>query len=415
MLLLRVILNMDKGLSNLFSFIKNTIKKQEQQKLRGLNDYNMVNVVRKANRELGMHSNVLYSLLDPNGLHYQGDLFLSLFIEHVLEMSLDDFGEDIEVRAEEITTANRRIDFTIKSSKHYIGIEMKVNAPDKEDQIKDYYEYLVEEAKNDNLQQVQMYYLTKFGAQASTYSTGTGPITVKLISFKQHIINWINHCQNKVRNIANLNLAFENYRNIVHKITKAYKGNVVTIPDELAKSDAKHLLESALKLDRHMLSIKGNSLFAFFEQVKASLEKAGYSDISASMANQDYVATNANCCKWFEKPYGYKGHVGYYFDCGFSDDLYLLVEIATDHLHFGIVTCINATARYELVDTPETRFSPGLAHRKWKSFKQWHSKDCGNIRSLDDTAIELLLGFEGSKLKGDILALINSVKALSSV
>ncbi|WP_082287488.1 PD-(D/E)XK nuclease family protein [Moritella viscosa] len=334
---------------------------------------------------------------------------------HVLDIDLADFGSDIEVRAEEITADNRRIDFTIKSSKYYIGIEMKVNAADQKNQIKDYYDFLLEEAKHNNQQQVQMYYLTKFGVQPSTDSIGSSSASVKLISFKQHILSWIDHCQHEVRNIANLNLAFEDYRNIVHKITKSYKGNVVTIPDELAKSDAKHLLESALKLDRHMLSIKGNSLFAFFEQVKASLEKAGYSDISASMANQDYVATNGNCCKWFENPYGYKGHVGYYFDCGFSDDLYLLVEIATDHLHFGIVTCINATARYELVDTPETRFSPGLAHRKWKSFKQWHSKDCGNIRSLDDTAIELLLGFEGSKLKGDILALINSVKALSSV
>ncbi|WP_082287489.1 PD-(D/E)XK nuclease family protein [Moritella viscosa] len=71
---------MEKGFWDLFIFIENTIKKQEQQKLRGLNDYNMVNVVRKANQEVGMHSNVLYSLLDPNGLHYQNDLFLSLFI-----------------------------------------------------------------------------------------------------------------------------------------------------------------------------------------------------------------------------------------------------------------------------------------------------------------------------------------------
>jgi len=402
---------METEFSNLFSFIENTIKKQEQQKLRGLNDYNMVNVVRKANHEVGMHSNVLYSLLDPKGLHYQGDLFLSLFIEHVLKMPLDDFGEDIEVRAEEITTANRRIDFTIKSSKHYIGIEMKVNASDKKDQIKDYYEYLVEEAKNDNLQHVKMYYLTKFGTQPSTDSAGT--TTVEMISFKQHILSWIDYCQHEIRNIANLNLAFEDYRNIVHKITKAYKGNVVTIPDELAKSDSKNLLESTLRLDRDMLSIKGNTLLSFFEQVKASLEQAGYDDISASMANKDDVATKDTCYKWFENPYGYKGHVGYYFDCGFGDDLYLLIEVATDHLHFGIVTCTNTTGQYELIDTPETKPSLGLNHRKWKSLKQWYSKDYGNIRSLkSDDTIKLLLYFEGSKLETCILNLINKVNKL---
>ena len=75
---------MDKEFCDLFGFIENIVKRQELQKLRGLNDYNMVNAVRKANLEVGMHSNVLYSLLDPNGLHYQGELFLSLFIDKVL-------------------------------------------------------------------------------------------------------------------------------------------------------------------------------------------------------------------------------------------------------------------------------------------------------------------------------------------
>jgi hypothetical protein len=49
----------------LFSCINDTLIKQEAQKRRGLNDYNMVNVVRKASHEVGMHSNVIYSLLNP--------------------------------------------------------------------------------------------------------------------------------------------------------------------------------------------------------------------------------------------------------------------------------------------------------------------------------------------------------------
>lgn len=133
--------------SALFVLVEQTITKQNQQKLRGLNDYNMVNIVRKANEEVGMHSNILYSLLDPHGLHYQDALFLNLFIEKVL--SIPNFGTNIRVFAEYRTDKDRRIDFVIKSDQHYIGIEMKVNANDQKNQVYDYYEYLKKESQAD--------------------------------------------------------------------------------------------------------------------------------------------------------------------------------------------------------------------------------------------------------------------------
>ena len=114
----------------------------------------MVNVVRKENAEVGMHSNVIYSLIDPNGQHYRGDLFLKLFIKYVLadeEIKIDDFGEIISVKAEESTFGNRRIDFTIKSSNYYIGIEMKIDANDLKDQLSHYEKDLLLKAKNDKV------------------------------------------------------------------------------------------------------------------------------------------------------------------------------------------------------------------------------------------------------------------------
>ena len=111
---------LDENYINFFEELKRFNEKQKKQKQRGLNDYNMVNVVRKENAEVGMHSNVIYSLIDPNGLHYQDDLFLQIFIKDVLE--IHDFGDILSVNAEESTNENRRVDFTIKSSNYYIGI-----------------------------------------------------------------------------------------------------------------------------------------------------------------------------------------------------------------------------------------------------------------------------------------------------
>ena len=54
---------------------------QNQQRRRGLNDYNPLSIVLKINDEVRLHSRMLHSFLDPNGEHYQGSLFLDKFLE----------------------------------------------------------------------------------------------------------------------------------------------------------------------------------------------------------------------------------------------------------------------------------------------------------------------------------------------
>lgn len=229
---------------NLFSEITKIKTEQQQQKQRGLNDYNIVNVVRGENQEVGMHSNVIYSLLNPNGLHFQGDLFLKLFIEIVL-LEIGDMGQNIEIKAEESTDENRRIDFTIKSDKYYIGIEMKVDARDLKEQIYHYHQYLKDEAKHDKNQKVIMYYLTKDGKDAPSFSRcredGNGDfvdgVAIYRISFAQHILNWLDASQKEVKNITNLNEALENYKNIVKKITNQYLSNITPIHEYFIKDE----------------------------------------------------------------------------------------------------------------------------------------------------------------------------------
>ena len=225
---------LDEKYINFFEKIRLFKEEQKKQKQRGLNDYNMVNVVRKENAEVGMHSNVIYSLIDPNGLHYQDDLFLKIFIKDVLE--INDFGDILSVQAEESTNENRRVDFTIKSNNYYIGIEMKVDASDLENQISHYYDDLKEKASKDSNQEVIIYYLTKNGKDASLNSHNN-KLEYKRISFENHILTWIENCQKEVKNITNLNEAFENYKDIVKKITNKYEGRVMSLKNELLKNE----------------------------------------------------------------------------------------------------------------------------------------------------------------------------------
>ena len=266
-----------------FDFIKDILEKQQAQKSRGMNDYNMVNVVRNEYSEEGMHSNVIYSLLDYNGLHYQDDLFLNLFVEKVLGIKLKDFGKILEIQVEEETEEKRRVDFTIKSENYFVGIEMKVNAGDSDNQIFDYYNYLEDKA---NKKEVIIYYLTKYGNDASEDSKKD--VKIKKISFKDDILNWIDACQNEVKNITNLNVALENYKNIVEKITNKYKGNVVRLADKLKKNKKQYEIalslneESLDKLKEYKMAsyvkdelviMRKESINHFFQKIKANLEK----------------------------------------------------------------------------------------------------------------------------------------------
>ena len=224
---------LDEKYINFFEKIKLFKEEQKKQKQRGLNDYNMVNVVRKENAEVGMHSNIIYSLIDPNGLHYQDELFLQIFIKGVLE--INNFGDILSVQAEESTNENRRVDFTIKSSNYYIGIEMKIDAVDLENQISHYYDDLKEKASKDLNQEVIIYYLTKNGKDASFHSHRE--IEYRKISFEKHILQWIENCQKEVRNITNLNEAFENYKDIIKKITNNYEGRIKLLENELSNNE----------------------------------------------------------------------------------------------------------------------------------------------------------------------------------
>lgn len=45
-----------------FEEIKSFLEKQKRQRMRDLNDYNILNVARNENQEIGIHFNVIYSL-----------------------------------------------------------------------------------------------------------------------------------------------------------------------------------------------------------------------------------------------------------------------------------------------------------------------------------------------------------------
>lgn len=405
-----------------FEVIREFKNKQASQKMRGLNDYNIVNVVRKANHEVGMHSNVIYSLINPDGLHYQGNLFLNIFIDKVL--NIKDFGNIESVQAEEVTSSldkNKRIDLTIKSNKYYIGIEMKIDHHDSKNQLFNYYEDLKNKAKTNDIpeENVIIYYLTKNGKDADKKSCNG--IYYNRISFEKHILNWIDACQKEVRNITNLNEAFENYKTIVQKITKNYNSKVLNMKDFLQEDDNINFLSEVFELKNNIHKILGNTLFRLFQHIDEYISKdSKYPKIEKEMLinKQEYIYDKAKCANWFYNDEGnLKGlqkteYIGSFYKL--TDNILFRVEVATHNFHIGLVSYELNDGKYKIVN-PNIELEKiaqqykDLEYRNWRRAK-WYSINCGRFISLTNENEECYKNFSTCFLKEKINNLIKFVE-----
>lgn len=128
---------------------------------------------------------LIYELLNPYGSHYQGNIYLKLFVEHVLK--IDNFNyTGARVFREYLTSQNRRIDLVIENSTITIPIEVKIYADDQVNQLNDYFKM----ARGANV-----FYLTLFERDPDKKSIGNmNTNVITNITFKKDIVNWIDRC-----------------------------------------------------------------------------------------------------------------------------------------------------------------------------------------------------------------------------
>lgn len=190
--------------------IKINQKYKEIQKLKGEN-FNIFSILKLERNEVQTHSNFIYELLNPEGSHNQKDRFLKLFLKNVLKLSDDD--KTLNVYQEYLTSHNRRIDFVIETEAYQIGIEMKIDAGDQDDQLIDYARELGLKEREPKL-----YYLTLTGYEASEKSSGK-ELKYELLSFENDIFHWIEECIQISATIPLLREGLVHYKNLISKIT----------------------------------------------------------------------------------------------------------------------------------------------------------------------------------------------------
>ncbi|WP_323066107.1 PD-(D/E)XK nuclease family protein, partial [Aeromonas jandaei] len=118
-------------------------------------NFNLFSILNIEKDEVGTHSRFIYELLNPRGAHNLGYFPVKTLLEII---NLDVDAHSMEVRREDLTRSGRRIDFTISTKSHLIGIEMKIDAGDQCNQLNDYYDELFFRAKNNK--KISIFYLT---------------------------------------------------------------------------------------------------------------------------------------------------------------------------------------------------------------------------------------------------------------
>ena len=246
----------------------------DRQRAMGKHDYNIFTLFHYFSDEVNLHSNFIASLLDPNGDHYKGDLFLKLFLEMC---GIDDFSIDTSTAT--VFKEFKHIDIYISDGKKHIILENKVYAKDQPTQIARYIETIKDEGAKD--EDIYVLYLHPDGKLPDDQSFGdyhakllgeNPSIKFKVISYGNEILKWIDRCKNEVSNITDLNVFLSQYKDVIEMIYNRYKRI-----DEMETANLVEIFKenytAASEIANNYQETRKKIIDEFFENVKENLEK----------------------------------------------------------------------------------------------------------------------------------------------
>jgi len=225
------------------------------------------------------HSMFLCELLNRNGSHGQGDIFLKLFIETFKNGDFDaigDFNTEVSTAVVEYHVGQKtdeeggRIDIFIEDKNNCIIIENKIYAGDQENQILRYHNHAKKYGNP------FLFYLTLWGGEPTEWSTGgkvdTDGKDYKCISYSEHIIKWLECCKKESVNYPILRESISQYINLLNFLTNQ------TIYHNMSKEIVDGIFSSEEKLSAYLNLINNrgveNKVFQrVFERLKLDLEK----------------------------------------------------------------------------------------------------------------------------------------------
>lgn len=183
--------------------------------------FNIFKILRVGHLEVTTHSPILGALLDPQGSHGQGPIFLELFIKRFRikganleeQINLDKVRVEIERHIGPVTeTSGGRIDILVSDdSGPQFMIENKIYANDQPNQLKRYRNFS---------KQASLFYLTLTGdSPVGLPREDLDEINVTSISYGDAVLDWLRDCRKEVACIPVVREMISQYISLIEELT----------------------------------------------------------------------------------------------------------------------------------------------------------------------------------------------------
>ncbi|MDD2819860.1 MAG: PD-(D/E)XK nuclease family protein [Flavobacterium sp.] len=286
-------------LKNLLQDVAIIQKKYDEHPDKNGEKFNVFSVMAMEHSEVNTHSAIIGELLNPNGSHRQGSVFLQLFVKEIKDtfgsnIDLVDFNtlvndkiceKTISLEIDWKNVSGGRIDLIVEDHEKILIIENKLYAIDQPLQLIRYNNYAKTKKKVYNI-----LYLTLFGKKLKEEEKGLDEIMgynhnytdknkydelVKKngnnlnihhclyypISFETHIKNWVEKCLQEPELKPLLKATLEQYLALIKKIT------FQTMSEEMKKEIVDSILMEPIKSEN---VISKNEIFDKSKNVRSA-------------------------------------------------------------------------------------------------------------------------------------------------
>lgn len=390
-------------------------------------DFNIFSILRIKHKEVITHTPMLAELLNPHGSHHQGAAFLKLFLEICIEDQEYTNPETFRVRSEERTDQGQFDIFLEKEKEACIVIENKIYAGDQFRQLNRYYQDAVNNGFSDN--QISLIYLTLDGSPPDETSLkdengqngGLSMDDVKLISYRKHIISWLEECMKlqEVQRISPVREILFQYRNLLNELTgqPTNTRHSMELTKILIKDKDYELIPH---LEQALLELKVRAQLKFWEELANTMPKKV--ENSSTHDNQEKEPSEDNIRHYYQ---GSRNRFDYgtTFKLGsFSPEqpeIALRVEFGSKHwVFYGFILLDKYGNRIKSCDdkkfdTLAEKLSDDYydPNKRWLGWK-WPERDLGfPVEYIESEAKTLLFLLDDSERSKAVEELVTEIAA----
>ena len=344
--------------SSLLKIFDELDKNNKKKKKQGIHDYSLMNALLKKTDEVHLHSNFIYSMINPKGSHYHGNKFLELFLDSINE---SDF---INIDNARVHKEKGKIDLLVEDGEHYLIIENKLRAVDQEYQISRYIHYILKnylDEDDDKIdKKIRVVYLSEYKEKPSLksksiigFELSDGVLTrnesiteltlpkkdtkIKFnwVKHSEHLDNWIIKSKKYLTDQPNSEMliyAFEEYRLILERLKSNNWRNIMSLDEyvlnKMDKKDEKKMYyfmsESSKRLNDYLYK-------KLYEEIDTLFLESDRNELVLN-SKKFKKFTKEHCRKWFKQD-GYKER---YKDIGFMFNEKYFFALGETNIAYGL-------------------------------------------------------------------------------